>query len=158
MMCSTFTLHKSLQDVTKEVLFELDQITYPLVPFEIKGRECCHLKMAERMQSDIIFARDLIQLWNEDRSSEEWKIENYKISQKTLRGLKGINMNEIVLYSITDGEELDVNYYTEMLLSYLVKLGMIATLLSQWMKYLLNQERVHIQNGEIHFSLQTYEI
>lgn len=156
MLCSIFLLHKTLQDLSKEVLFEIDQIAYPLIPFEIKGRECCHLKMAERMQSDIIFARDLIQLWNEDRSSEEWKMENYKVSQKVLRGLKSINMDEIVLYSITDGEELDVNYYTVMLLFYLVKLGMIATLLSQWMKYLLNQERVHIKDGEIHYSLQTY--
>ena len=145
-----------MQSITKEIVFELDQIRYPLIPFEIKGREYCHLKMAERMQFDIFFVRDLIQLWNEDRSSEEWKMDNCNISQKTLRGLKGINMDEIELYTISDGEEFDVNFYTNMLLSYLVKLGMITTILMQWMEFLLNQERAHVKNGELHHSLQTY--
>jgi len=54
MMCSTFLLHKTLQSLNKEVLFELDQITYPLIPFEIKRRECCHLKMTEVMQCSLV--------------------------------------------------------------------------------------------------------
>ena len=62
-------------------------------------------------------------------------------------------MDEIELYSITDGEELDVKHYSNMLLSYLVKLGMIATTLSEWMKFLLNQERAHIEDGRVYNSL-----
>lgn len=150
-----FTLHKTLQDVTKEILFELDQINYPLIPFEIKGSECSQLRISDSIKSDILFIRDLIQLWIEDRSSEKWKMESFKVSQKILRGLKSINMDEITLYSITDGEELDVKYYTEMLLSYLVKLGMIATTLSQWMDYLLDQETAN--SGELHYCLETYQ-
>lgn len=156
MMCSTFSLHKTLQDLTREILFELDQIEYPLIPFGIRGRECPQLKIAEMMHSDIVFKTDLIHKWLEDRSTEEWKMENFKISQKILKGIKGIHMDEIELYSITDGEELDAKYYTTMLLSYLVKLGMIATHLSQWMKLLLNQERVHSKNEEVHYSLKAY--
>jgi len=155
MICSMFMLHKTTQDVTKEILFELDQINYPLIPFEIKGSECSQLRIADSIKSDILFIRDLIQLWIEDRSSEKWKMESFKVSQKILRGLKSINMDEITLYSITDGEELDVKYYTEMLLSYLVKLGMIATTLSQWMDYLLDQETAN--NGELHYCLKTYQ-
>lgn len=47
MICSMLTLHKTLQDVSKEILFELDQINYPLIPFEIKGSECPQLKIAD---------------------------------------------------------------------------------------------------------------
>lgn len=155
MICSMFMLHKTLQDVTKEILFELDQINYPIIPFEIKGSECSQLKIADSIKSDILFIRDLIQFWIEDRSSEKWKMEDSKMSQKVLRGLKSINMDEIELYSITDGEELDVKYYTEMLLSYLIKLGMIATTLSQWMDYLLDQETAN--NDELHYCLETYQ-
>ena len=42
-MCSHFILSKTIQDVTGEILFELDQIVFPFIPFEVKEYDKLHV-------------------------------------------------------------------------------------------------------------------
>ena len=89
----------------------------------------------------------------EDRENESWEIKNTNRSQRILHTLKGINMEAIKLYSFYEDKEIDESYYTEMVLSYIIKLGMIVSSLSDWMKFLSRQEIKHGKEKEIHCSL-----
>ena len=125
-------LHKTVQDITKEILFELDQIIFPFTPFEFEDNRCSQLRLADLIQDDIFYLRDMLEWWLEDREKEQWEMKNSRFTRQILRTLKGINMDEIQLFSFSDGKEKDVEDYTEMLLSYIINLGMLATALSEW--------------------------
>jgi hypothetical protein len=145
--------HRTVQDVTKEILYELDQIIFPFTPFEVKGSYCSQLRLADLIQDDILYLRDMVEWWLEDREDKQWEMKNDKISQQVLRTLKGINMDTIQLISFSDEEEVEEEDYTEMMISYIVKLGMMATTLSEWMKFLLKQEKLLLKSEEVHCSL-----
>ena len=149
-----FILHKTIQDVTREILFEVDQIVFPSTPFITKGSEyCSQLRLADLIADDVFYLKDMLSWWLEDRENESWEIKSTNRSQRILHTLKGINMEAIKLCSFYEDKEIDESHYTEMVLSYIIKLGMIVSSLSDWMKFLSRQETMHGKEEEIHCSL-----
>ena len=146
-------LHKTVQDITKEILFELEQIIFPFTPFEVKGSKCSQLRLADLLLDDVEYLYEMLTWWVEDRENYQWEAKSNKYSHNTLRTLREIDIDSITLCSITDGQELDEEYYSDMLLSYIVKLGVIVTTMSEWMEFLLKKETLLLKSEEVHCSL-----
>lgn len=139
-MCSIFTLGRTVQDITREVLKILDQYEFPDIPFIIKGYENPLLAEVNRLKSDIISLKDLIELWYGNRIMEKWGIKDITQSQQILRNLKSVKMDDVILCSIVEDKKLDSKDYERMLISYIIKLNKIKVSLSKWMWYLFIHE------------------
>ena len=139
-MCSIFTLGKTVQDITREVLDILDQYEFPDIPFIIKGYENPLLTEVYSLKSNIISLKDLIELWYRNRIMEKWEIKEIKQSQQILRNLKSVKMDNVILCSIVEDKMLDSKDYERMLISYIIKLNKIKASLSKWMWYLFIHE------------------
>jgi len=135
-MCSIFTLGKTVQDITREVLNILDQYELPDIPFIIKGYKNPLQTEVNSLKSDINSLKDLIELWYRNRIMEKWEIKEFKQSQQILRNLKSVKMDDVILCSIVEDKMLDSKDYERMLISYIIKLNKIKTSLSKWMWYL----------------------
>jgi len=153
MMVSPLPTYTTVQDITEQILLEVDQIEFPFTPFLVEGIEHDQLRLADLIQDDILYLRDMMEWWLEDREKEKWKVDNKKVPLRVIRCLRSIHLDSLTLFSLTDGEEADNQDYTDMLLSYIVNLGMIATTLSDWMHYLLKQEQIYFRIEEIHCAL-----
>ena len=140
MMCSIFTIGKTVQDITREILNILDQYEFPDIPFIIKGYENTLLVEVNTLKSEIISIKDLIELWYRNRIMEKWKIKEIKQSQQILRNLKSVKIDDVILCSIVEDKMLDSKDYERMLISYIIKLNKIKASLSKWMWYLFIHE------------------
>ena len=140
MMCSIFTIGKTVQDITREILDILDQYEFPDIPFIIKGYENPLLVEVNTLKSEIISIKDLIELWYRNRIMEKWEIKEIKQSQQILRNLKSVKMDDVILCCILEDKVLDSKDYERMLISYILKLNKIKTSLSKWMWYLFIHE------------------
>ena len=148
------SLHNTVQDVTKEILSEVDQIVFPFTPFEAKGSNfCSQHRLADLLRDDVEYLYEMLTWWVEDRENLQWETKGDKYPKALLQDLRGIDMDSVSLCTVFDDQESDENYYTDMLLSYIVKLGVIVTALSEWMKFLLKQETLLLKNEEVHCSL-----
>ena len=151
------SLHSTVQDVTKEILSEVDQIVFPFTPFEVKGSDLCSQhRLGDLLRDDIEYLYEMLTWWVEDRENLQWETKGDKYPKALLRDLRGIDMDSVSLCTVTDDQESDENYYTDMLLSYIVKLGVIVTTLSEWMKFLLKQETLLLKSEEVHCSLGVF--
>jgi len=139
-MCSIFTLGKTVQDITREVLNILDQYELPDIPFIIKGYKNPLQTEVNSLKSDINSLKDLIELWYRNRIMEKWEIKEFKQSQQILRNLKSVKMDDVILCSIVEDKMLDSMDYERMLISYIIKLNKIKASLSKWMWYLFIHE------------------
>ncbi len=139
-MCSIFTIGKTVQDITREILDILDQYEFPDIPFIIKGYENPLLVEVNTLKSEIISIKDLIELWYRNRIMEKWEIKEIKQSQQILRNLKSVKMDDVILCCILEDKVLDSKDYERMLISYILKLNKIKTSLSKWMWYLFIHE------------------
>lgn len=139
-MCSIFTIGKTVQDITREILNILDQYEFPDIPFIIKGYENTLLVEVNTLKSEIISIKDLIELWYRNRIMEKWKIKEIKQSQQILRNLKSVKIDDVILCSIVEDKMLDSKDYERMLISYIIKLNKIKASLSKWMWYLFIHE------------------
>ena len=139
-MCSIFTLGKTVQDITREVLNILDQYELPDIPFIIKGYKNPLQTEVNSLKSDINSLKDLIELWYRNRIMEKWEIKEFKQSQQILRNLKSVKMDDVILCSIVEDKMLDSKDYERMLISYIIKLNKIKASLSKWMWYLFIHE------------------
>ena len=101
----------------------------------------------------MLYIRDMMEWWLEDREVEYWECKNRKLFRSVLKIVKGTNMNDITLFSLTYDEEETTEDSTDMILSYIVSLQMIVIALSDWMEHLLSQERLHTGKEETHCSL-----
>ena len=146
-------LHRTVQDISKEILCEVEQIVFPFTPFEVKGSKCSQLRLADLLLDDVEYLYEMLTWWVEDRENYRWETKSNRYSYKTLRTLREIDIDSITLCSITDGQELDEEYYNDMLLSYIVKLGVIVTTMSEWMEFLLKKETLFLKSEEVHCSL-----
>ena len=152
-MQSYITTHRTVQEATSIILDDVDQIVFPLSPFEVNGKEKSILRLADVIKSDLLYIRDMMEWWLEDREVEYWECENRKLFRSVLKIVKRTNMSNITLFSLACDEEETTEDCTDMILSYIVSLQMIVIVLSDWMEYLLSQERLRIGKEETHCSL-----
>lgn len=140
MMCSIFTLGKTVQDVTREILYIVEHYEFPDCPFLIKGPRTLLCQKINGIRSDIILIKALIEWWLEDRFHENWKMEDSSLPQRILGSLKEITMDDVVLCSVVPGGPLEESHHAEILFSYILRLNRIKENLSRWMGYLILQE------------------
>ncbi|MFX1571204.1 MAG: hypothetical protein ACFFB0_00480 [Promethearchaeota archaeon] len=136
MMCSIFSLGKTVQDITREILNILDQYDFPDFPFVIKGYENLLLSEVNHLKSDILSLKNLIELWYGNRIMEKWEMKDTKQSLQILHNLNSVKLEDISLCSILEEKIIDSKDYERMMISYILKLNKIKTSLSNWMWYL----------------------
>lgn len=136
MMCSIFSLGKTVQDITREILNILDQYDFPDFPFVIKGYENPLLSEVNHLKSDILSLKNLIELWYGNRIMEKWEMKDTKQSLQILHNLNSVKLEDISLCSILEEKIIDSKDYERMMISYILKLNKIKTSLSNWMWYL----------------------
>ncbi|MFX0037175.1 MAG: hypothetical protein ACFE9I_16205 [Candidatus Hermodarchaeota archaeon] len=140
MMCSIFKVDKTVQDVTKEILYILDHYDFPDIILHIKGRKYPYLEKIHTLKCDIASIKELIEKWYRRRCHEKWKHEYNAHSQKIIQNLLSITMKNISFcFLIVEERPKEINY-NKMLKSYTAKLNKIITNLSSWIDYLCKLE------------------
>ena len=75
MMCSYIAPVKTIQEVTNEIMNTLNMYEYPEVPFIISGEQGMLLRKLEKLESQVFFLQDHIELWYIDRRLERWQMK-----------------------------------------------------------------------------------
>lgn len=127
---------------------------YLEIPFIPQGSQGTPLKKLERLESEVFFLQELIELWYIDRKFEDWKLEDMEVPQKVLSGLKLVKMRKISLFSLLREGRLKERYYNNKFTSYIKKLSKIKVILIEWMFFLFILENSLYKKHEIHESLK----
>ncbi len=136
MMCSIFKVDKTVQDVTREILYIVDQYDFPDQIFQIKGRKYPYLEEIHALKCEVAYIKELMEKWYKRRHLEKWKHEYNAHSQKVIQNLRSITMKNIYFcFLIRDERPKEINYY-KMLQAYAAKLNKIIMNLSSWIEYL----------------------
>ncbi|MFX1328451.1 MAG: hypothetical protein ACFE91_10010 [Promethearchaeota archaeon] len=140
MMCSIFKVDKTVQDITREILYIMDQYDFPDQIFQIKGRKYLYLEEIHALKCEVAYIKELMEKWYRRRYREKWKHEYNAHSQKVIQNLCSITMKNISFcFLIVEERPKEINY-NKMLKSYAAKLNKIIMNLSSWIEYLYQIE------------------
>ncbi|MFW9969457.1 MAG: hypothetical protein ACFFDF_04595 [Candidatus Odinarchaeota archaeon] len=154
MMCSYFSLKKSVQDITQEIINIFNMYEYPEIPFTISDHRGLLLKEFERLHSVVFSLQGRLDLWYIERKFENWEFKDYDFSQQIFLSLKSVHLRKIPLFPVWNDYGLSEVYYDLKFESYIADLSKVVIALARWFYFLFTRESKIYGETHVHFSLQ----
>ncbi len=154
MMCSMAKLNITVQDITLKIIDIMSLNEFPQIPFVIKNYLDGLIKNFEKLESELFFLQDMIELWYIERKHENWSLDNIVFALRLLFNLKHLKVKNFLLVRSFGLEGMSQAYYRELLISYIGKFHLIKCSLVKWLKFLFILEGKRYNRVKIYDSLK----